>query len=202
MPETRNWAAMLEEQAANRGDHPFLYLIDQDQYISYNEMDKNANRIGNYLLANGGGPGKGIATLMENSSQFLDIFFGIQKIGMYINPVNTELRGEGLIYIIDNSDAEFLVIDSHLFDLYTAIKDHLPKIKKVFVNALEVSGRVEMHDRLDLGNAYADDVDSGNPNIEFSNDLKLMILYTSGTTGLPKGLSPDTTGTCSSAFRL
>ncbi len=79
MPETRNWAAMLEEQAANRGDHPFLYLIDQDQYISYNEMDKNANRIGNYLLANGGGPGKGIATLMENSSQFLDIFFGIQK---------------------------------------------------------------------------------------------------------------------------
>ncbi len=95
MPETRNWAAMLEEQAANRGDHPFLYLIDQDQYISYNEMDKNANRIGNYLLANGGGPGKGIATLMENSSQFLDIFFGIQKIGMYINPVNTELRGEG-----------------------------------------------------------------------------------------------------------
>ncbi len=72
--------------------------------------------------------------------------------------------------------------------MYTAIKDHLPKIKKVFVNALEVSGRVEMHDRLDLGNAYADDVDSGNPNIEFSNDLKLMILYTSGTTGLPKGV--------------
>ena len=60
---------------------------------------------------------------MGNSPQFLDVFFGIQKIGMYINTVNTALRGDGLAFIIDNSDTKYLVVDHDLIDLYRSVAD-------------------------------------------------------------------------------
>lgn len=66
----------------------------RDRSISYEDMDKNANRMANYLLKIGAKPTDGIATFMNNSPQFLDIFFGIQKIGMYVNTVNTSIRGD------------------------------------------------------------------------------------------------------------
>ena len=98
------WSSVLEEQAATRPDSRFLYVIYQDRSITYSEQDRNANRFAHYFLSLGAKPGDGVAVLMSNSPQFLDVFFGIQKIGMYINTVNTALRGDGLAFIIDNSD--------------------------------------------------------------------------------------------------
>ncbi|MRR37636.1 AMP-dependent synthetase, partial [bacterium] len=113
-----NWATLLEEQAARLKDKPFLHLVYQDRSVTYAEMDLNANRIANYFLSMGAGPGEGVATLMNNSPQFLDVFIGIQKIGMYVNTVNTSLRSDGLAFTIDNSDARYLVVDYDLIELY------------------------------------------------------------------------------------
>ena len=74
------WTLELEKQAETIGDKTFVYLVYEDRSITYREMDQNANRFANYLLAIGAKPGDGLATLMGNSPQFLDVFFGIQKI--------------------------------------------------------------------------------------------------------------------------
>jgi len=186
---TSNWAVLLEEQAEKVGDKIFLHLVYNGQSVSYREMDVNANRIANYLLKVGGKPGDGIAVFMGNSPQFLDIFFGIQKIGMYMNPVNTGLRGEGLAYIIDNSDAKFLVIDYDLIDFYRSVQNRLPQIKRVIVNTLEApNGFITPDDMSDLRDAYKKDISTTKPQIDFDENSILIIMYTSGTTGLPKGV--------------
>ncbi|MCX5852867.1 MAG: AMP-binding protein [Deltaproteobacteria bacterium] len=190
MGDTRlNWAVILEEQAEKWNDKPFLHVLYNDRFITYGDMDRNANRMARYLLQIGGAPGTGVSVLMGNSPQFLDIFFGIQKIGMYMNPVNTALRGESLAYIIDNSDTEILVVDHDLLDLYKSVQSEIPKIKNVVINTLEApDGFVMPRDMYDLKEAYRDEIPSTKPQVEFSDDSILIIMYTSGTTGLPKGV--------------
>ena len=184
-----NWAKLIENRSNKFKDKPFLYYVQQDHYISYADMDQNANRIANFLLNMGAGPGEGVATLMNNSPQFLDIFFGIQKIGMYVNTVNTSLRDDGLAYIIDNSDAQYLVVDYDLIDLFQSVADKTLKLKRILVNTLESpAGFTVPEGMIDLKEAYQGNVPTAKPQVEFDENAILMIMYTSGTTGLPKGV--------------
>jgi carnitine-CoA ligase len=187
--ESSYWALELERQAESIGGKTFVHLLYEDRSITYKEMDLNANRFANYLLDIGAKPGDGLATLMGNSQQFLDVFFGIQKIGMYINTVNTGLRGEGLIFIIDNSDAKFLVVDYDKIDLYRSIENETPQLKHIIVNTLEApKDFVVPKGMLNLKDAYKSSVSTVKPEVSFSPDSPLLIMYTSGTTGLPKGV--------------
>ncbi|MBN2282286.1 MAG: AMP-binding protein [Deltaproteobacteria bacterium] len=187
--ESSYWSLELERQSEAIGDKTFVYLVYGDRSITYKEMDQNANRLANYLLTISAQTGDGLATLMGNSQQFLDVFFGIQKIGMYVNPANTSLRGEGLAFIIDNSDAKYLVVDHDKVDLLRSIESEIPKIKHVIVNTLEAPPDYTVpKGMLDLRDAYGKSMSTAKPEVTFSPDSLLLIMYTSGTTGLPKGV--------------
>jgi crotonobetaine/carnitine-CoA ligase len=184
-----NWEHVLEDQAEKLGGKPFLYLVSQDRYVSYLETHENASRIANYLLEAGAGPGDGLATLMGNSQAFLDLFFGIQRVGMYITPVNTALRGDGLSFIVDNSDARFLVVDYDLMELCESVEKEVSRIEYVIVNTLEApDGFVVPDGMLDLRDAYRGSVSCQRPRLAIDEDSLLLLMYTSGTTGLPKGV--------------
>jgi crotonobetaine/carnitine-CoA ligase len=183
------WASELEKQASVQSDAPFLYVVYQDRSITFGDMDRNANRFAHYFLNLGAGPGDGVAVLMNNSPQFLDVFFGIQKIGMYINTVNTALKGDGLAFIIDNSDTKYLVVDYDLLDLYKSVADRTPQVKTIIVNTLEApEGYKVPGEMLDLKDAYDTGLLDTRPAVEFDANNLLILMYTSGTTGLPKGV--------------
>ena len=187
--KTSYWAEELERQAELIGDKTFLYLLEEERSVSYREMENNANRLANFLLGIGAKPGDGLATIMGNSAQFLDTFFGIQKIGMYINPVNTGLRGEGLAFIIDNCDAKFLIVDHDKMELYQSVASETPQVKHVIVNTLEApDGYLVPKGMLDMREVYNGKTPASKPEVSFSLDSLLLIMYTSGTTGLPKGV--------------
>jgi len=186
IPVDMSWADLLEERAAQIPDKTFL-LYEQERY-TYREMDQNANKVANLMAAFGGGKGKGIGIFMKNSPRYLDVFFGVQKIGMYIVPLNPELKGDGLQYVIDHSDVEFLVVDGELFETLDAVKKELPKLKHIFVNDCEPDSK-------DLNVPFgtkrlsaANDYPGTNPGVGYHPEDMCLIMYTSGTTGRAKGV--------------
>jgi len=104
-----SWAELLEEKKHMYPDR--VILFNEDREFTYRQMDENANKVANLFMSLGGYRGKGVAIIMNNCSEYMDVFIGSQKIGMYSIPMNTSLRGKSLQYILDHSDAEFLVID-------------------------------------------------------------------------------------------
>ncbi|PKN53204.1 MAG: AMP-dependent synthetase [Deltaproteobacteria bacterium HGW-Deltaproteobacteria-13] len=183
--EDMSWAELIEEKARKYGDRTFL--IYEDKQFSFRQMDENANRVANYLLSLGAGKGKGVAIIMANCPQYLDVYIGSQKIGMYSIPINTSLRGDSLLYILNHSDAEFVVIDEEFLDIYNKIADKIEKRKTVIVNrTAPVSSSSLPKGMLPLSHASAKPAQ--NPNIKYDKDDICFILYTSGTTGLPKGV--------------
>ncbi len=183
--EDMSWAELAEEKAAKHPDRTFL-IFEGNEY-TYRDMDENANRVANFFQFHGGGRGKGVAIFMANCPQYLDVFIGSQKIGMYSIPINTSLRGDSLLYILNHSDATMLVIDEEFLDVYNKIVSQVENIKTVIVN------RTDDHDvsqlpkgMIPLSEAYRQPPKK--PEIRYSKDDICFILYTSGTTGLPKGV--------------
>lgn len=183
--EDMSWAELIEEKARKYGDRTFL--IFEDKEFTFRQMDENANRVANYLLTLGAGKSKGVAIIMGNCPQYLDVYIGSQKLGMYSIPINTSLRGDSLLYILDHSDAEFVVIDEEFLDAYNKIAEKVEKRKKVIVNRAAQSGTSPLpQGMLNLADAYRQSTKK--PDIKYDKDDICFILYTSGTTGLPKGV--------------
>jgi carnitine-CoA ligase len=180
-------ADLLEEKAAKVGGKPFLHF--RDEVLSYREMDENANRAANYLKSLGASRGDGLAIVMKNSPRWLDVFYGLEKLGMYAIPVNAALRGDQLAYILDNCEARFLAIDHDLLPFYQAVEDRVGGIQTVIVNTEEAPGDFELPEgAVELSAAYGEGSSAVRPEERPRGEDLCVIMYTSGTTGLPKGV--------------
>ena len=178
---------LLEEKAARLGERPFLHF--RDEVISYREMDRNANRAANYLKSLGGRPGAGVAIVMKNSPRWLDVFYGLEKLGMYAVPVNAALRGDQLAYVLDNCEASFLVIGWDLLPYYEVVAGRVDSVRKVIVNTEGAPDDFKLAEGMErLSDAYGEGSDATRPPERHDPADLCVIMYTSGTTGLPKGV--------------
>lgn len=186
IPADMSWAALLEERAAQVPNKTFL--LYENERFTYCQMDQNANKAANLIKSFGGGQGKGIAIFMKNSPRYLDVFFGAQKIGMYVVPLNPELKGDGLQYVIDHSDVEFLVVDGELFETLEAVKKNLPKLRHIFVNDCEPDSKdIKVPFGIKKLSSFREQ-SGANPGDGYNLEDMCLIMYTSGTTGRAKGV--------------
>jgi crotonobetaine/carnitine-CoA ligase len=183
-----SWAQLLEESA--RQVPQKRCLLYNDEVFTYEQMDANANRLANFLRHRGGDKGGGVGILMRNSPRFLDLFFGAQKIGMYLVPINPELKGEGLAYIINHSDITTLVADAELLENVEKTIDRLERLRTgdIIVNDVEpeAAGIEWPKEMALLSKAYDHRPDP--PGVGHDPRDICLIIYTSGTTGRPKGV--------------
>jgi crotonobetaine/carnitine-CoA ligase len=177
---------LLEDRAARYADRRFLDFKGE-RTISYSEMDETSNRFANGLASLGLGKGKKLAVMMANYPEYLFLLFGAAKIGAVTVPINTAYKGDLLAHIINNSDAELLVVDEQYLDAVAEIAGGLGGLKTALVhsNASQASG-LGFETILRLDSLYEAAADK--PPVEVQHTDPVMILYTGGTTGPSKGV--------------
>jgi crotonobetaine/carnitine-CoA ligase len=186
MPEApTTLAALLEEQAEALGERPFLYF--EDRTIGFRELNRQVNRAANGLAALGVGSGVGVSIMLPNAPEWLFVYFATQKLGAYAVPVNVSLKGEGLRHVVDHSDSRILVCHPDYVEAIQAIRDSLPKLREIVVDTRDADSAWSPP----AGWRTLDEVmqaSDANPGVEIDPRAISGIMYTSGTTGAPKGV--------------
>ena len=149
----------------------------------WGDFNRNTNRVANALLAQGVTQGQRVAVMMGNSVEMLEIMFGVVKAGACVVPLSGLLTGEQLAGLIDNSEAVAAFATPEFID---KVDPHLPRL-----TTLRADARVAVHGEAPGWQSYAhwcEDAPSDTPCVNYRPDDAFNIIYSSGTTGLPKGI--------------
>lgn len=183
-PVPANLRAMLEEQARRHAQRPLIRLPDGE--LSYAEADRLADRMATVLLGLGVQPGDVVAALSPNSVAMLASWFGCAKLGAVWMPVNALLVGAPLRSVIGHAGAAVAVCDPHLLGELDGVRAGLPELRWVLVpgDPAAVPSWALSLERL------LEEAPTGTPAALDESDLAApaKLMYTSGTTGRPKGV--------------
>ncbi len=153
-------------------------LIFEGRAITYKEWNARANRAANAFLALGVTPGDRVGLLMMNSPEFLECFFGLAKIGAIITPLNWRLAPPELTYIANDAGIRALVYGQEYAPTVAALR-----------GKIAASNFIAVGDAADdmSYSAFIANASDAEPQAAGAGDDALVIMYTSGTTGKPKG---------------
>ena len=165
------------QHAKTKPDHPAIVMAGSGETISYRAMDDTANRFAQLLRARGLGPGDAFAVLMENNALWLQLVWGSQRAGTMLVPVSTRLTASEIDYILRDSGAGLLITSKAFGEVADSLRDLYPELDLLIVG----SGDGE-----DLQAAL--DAQAAGPIADQKPGLHM--LYSSGTTGRPKGIMP------------
>lgn len=172
--------SMLAEKAAELGDKPMLEF--EGTRYSYQEMRDSAFRVANNMAATGVEKGQNVALMLPNTPEYLLAWFGASSLGAPVVPVNTALKGEGLGHILNHSDSESLVVHGDYWPNVAAIRESLPRLKNIYSMGGDIEGQTgRIEDMIGEGSADVTGADVTPADL-------MMVMYSSGTTGLPKGV--------------
>lgn len=180
--ELNYYSDLIESQAKQIGDKPYIFF--EDQVISFAEFDHTTCRAANGLAKQGARPGDGAAILMNNCPEYLYLFYGMPRGGFYSVPINVALKGDGLRYILTNSDVKYLIVDDTLYPRFAELEGPVGAIEKVFIRrTTDEPVPAETSNLQTLFDASPD-----KPDHIVEPDAITYLMYTSGTTGFPKGV--------------
>ncbi|MFY9588937.1 MAG: AMP-binding protein [Actinomycetota bacterium] len=173
---------LLRERAQQHPDRP--YLGSDETLRTYGEVDARTDRVAAGVTELGIAPSDRIAVICANRMEMLELFFACAKTGAIEVPLNVFLKGEFLRYQLDDSQASTLVVDAAGWESVLPMLDQLPDVKRV-IAVDEVETTATGIDVLPYRAVAASTAPTPSP--ELRSDSLISILYTSGTTGMPKG---------------
>jgi acyl-CoA synthetase (AMP-forming)/AMP-acid ligase II len=157
------------------------FAIHGDRRTSYRAARETANRIGNALLASGLSPGDRVAFLAKNSIEYTLLYYGASKAGVVPVPLNYRLAPPEWTYILNDARARAVIADASYVEPIESLRGTLEHARRfVAIGGAAPAG-------WDPYDAWVRAASPAAPTTEIASDDDVYQMYTSGTTGRPKG---------------
>ena len=174
---------LLRTRAVEFPDRPFCYVGGAG--FTFAEMDQRTDALAAGLAAHGVTQGDRVALLMSNRIEFAESYFALAKLGAIQVPLNAFLKGDFLLHQLADSRSSFLITDGPGCAAVEPLMTALPELQLVASADLADEASDLDGDIIPFSALYA--WGRRPPEIDVSTDDAMSILYTSGTTGYPKG---------------
>ncbi|GGL24923.1 acyl-CoA synthetase [Planomonospora parontospora] len=166
--------------AAVSPDKPAVIMAGSGRVVTYRELDEESNRLAQLFRASGLRPGDHIAFMLENHPLFLAVAWAAHRSGLYYTAISSRLTAGELAYIVDNCEARVFISSAALADVATSITEATPRVE----TRLMLDGTAP-------GFASYEEAVAAHPPTPVEDECQgADMLYSSGTTGRPKGVKP------------
>src|SRR6201997_204611 len=173
---------------------PLVQAPDQEivyrdlKRFTYRQTRERIGRLGTALSKAGVVPGDTVGVLDWDSNRFLEAFFAIPMMGVVLQTVNVRLSPEQIAYTIDHAGSSTLLVNDEFVDLVQSILPQLSKVKRLVVLT---DRKAPVTGKLEFVGEYEELLGAASPDFEFDDfdeNVQATTFYTTGTTGLPKGV--------------
>src|SRR5688572_1753612 len=172
--------------ATSNPDKPAVIMATSGEVVTYRQVDEEANRLSRVLRAAGLQPGDHVALCLENSARFLSVLWGCHYAGLYYTAMSSRLTTEEMAYILEDCGAQAFITSAHKADQADELADQMPAVKV----RLMLDGAIDGYDDYDAVVGAEPPTPLDEDRVEGQD-----MLYSSGTTGRPKGVKMPLPGT-------
>ena len=184
----RTIGSLLDVKAKENGDLPFVFF--EDRVISYRQLNNIANAVASFFFGLGVKKGDPVCIMLPNCLEYIYTWMGLSKLGAVKVPINVAHNGELLAYFINQCGASIIITEDTSAAKLNIIRNKVPNLSTVITCNI---GNREPCESYKGFKVYAfSDLYDGDPNFTVSYPIyeydPFCILYTSGTTGVSKGV--------------
>jgi acyl-CoA synthetase (AMP-forming)/AMP-acid ligase II len=165
---------LLRDRVSASPDKPFLFSEADKRQFTYKQFEAAVSRTARLLAAKGVGKGDVVSLLLPNSVEYVIAYFSCWQIGALAGPINSLLKAQEIAYVISNSEAKALLVNSEFRPTIESIHAELPALQAI----------ITFDNEADATQSFSE---GAQPAAEIDQDHEAIIIYTSGTTGKPKG---------------
>jgi len=174
----RSIPELLARRVEAAADKVFLFSEADRRQFTYAEFDAAVKRAAAMLTKHEIRKGDAVGLLLPNSAEYVIAYFACWRLGAVAGPINSLLKAQEISYVISNSEAKALLVNSEYLPLVDGIRTEITTVQAV----------ITFNSEAEATEKFADDATPGLPPIpEADSEDEAIIIYTSGTTGKPKG---------------
>lgn len=161
-----------------------IAVVFEGKRFTYREFNERINRFCNFLNESGFKKGDGLSILADNCAKYLEVYFAAAKMGVRVTPINVRLGDDEMVYIVNDCESSIFVVGEGYEEKVKQLKARFQKIK-IWVTLDNTLPEFLDYERLLKKSSVAEpDIDK----IGVQEDDLAILMYTGGTTGLPKGV--------------